>query len=71
MVLKELIFNSFYLRRRGGRTGNRFFILKGCGGLGKTDFNSFYFGRVWDLGELLKEHGCDFNSSNFGSVWWS
>ena len=33
MVLKELIFNSFYVGR--------------CGGLERTDFNSFYFGRVW------------------------
>ena len=34
MVLKEL----------------RFFTvstLGGCGGLERTDFNSFYFGRVW------------------------
>ena len=21
--------------------------LEGCGGLERTDFNSFYFGRVW------------------------
>ena len=34
MVLKELIFNSFS-------------TLGGCGGLERTDFNSFYFGRVW------------------------
>ena len=35
MVLKELIFNSFY-------------TLGGCGGLERTDFfNSFYFGKVW------------------------
>ena len=34
MVLKELIFNSFYF---GG----------GCGGLKELIFNSFYFGRVW------------------------
>ena len=35
MVLKELIFNSFY--------------LGGCGGLERTDFNSFYFGRCGGL----------------------
>ena len=33
MVLKEVIFNSFY--------------LGGCGGLERTDFNNFYFGKVW------------------------
>ena len=31
VVLKELIFNSVY--------------LGGCGGLERTDFNSFYFGE--------------------------
>ena len=33
MVLKELIFNSFYVGR--------------VVGLEITDFNSFYVGRVW------------------------
>ena len=33
-VLKEVIFNSFDLGR-------------GCGGLERTDFTSFYFGLVW------------------------
>ena len=33
VVLKEVIFNSFY--------------LGGSGGFERTDFNSFYFGRVW------------------------
>ena len=33
MVLKELIL-----------TGSN---LGGCGSLERTDFNSFYFGRVW------------------------
>ena len=33
MVLKELIFHSFY--------------LGGCGGLERTDFYSFYSGSVW------------------------
>ena len=41
MVLKELIFNSFYF---GG----------GCGGPERTDFNSFYFGEsVVVLKELI------------------
>ena len=35
MVLKELIFNSFYL------------WVGGCGGLERTDFNSFYFRQKW------------------------
>ena len=34
VVLKELIFLQFLL-------------LGGCGGLKRTDFNSFYLGRVW------------------------
>ena len=33
MVLKELIFTVS--------------TLGGCGGLERTDFYSFYFGRVW------------------------
>ena len=50
VVLKELIFNSFYF-------GRSVVVLKeliltfstcgGCGGLERTDFNSFYFWRVW------------------------
>ena len=35
MVLKELIFNSFY--------------FGGCGGLERTDFNSFYLGGCGGL----------------------
>ena len=38
MVLKELILtvSTFLVSTFGG-----------CGGLERTDFNSFYFGRVW------------------------
>ena len=40
MVLKELIFNSFYLGRCGGleRTDFNSFYLEGCGGLERSDF---------------------------------
>ena len=34
MVLKELDFNSFY-------------FAESCGGLERTNFNSFYLGKVW------------------------
>ena len=49
MVLKELIFNSFYF---GGvvvlkELNFTFSTLGGCGGLERSAFNSFYFGRVW------------------------
>ena len=49
MVLKELLFNSLYF-------GGYVVVLKeliltvsaftGCGGLERTDFNSFYFGGM-------------------------
>ena len=42
MVLKELIFNTFYIGRvHGGLERNRFLTLStlgGCGGLERTDF---------------------------------
>ena len=50
MVMKELIFNSFYcwegvvvLKEPIYKS----FYFRRCGGHDKTDFNSFYFGRVW------------------------
>ena len=49
MVLKELIFNSFYFGRVWWPSKNRFLtfsILGQCASLERTDFNSFYFGRV-------------------------
>ena len=50
MVLKELIFNSFYFGRVWWSWKNLFLTvstLGGSGGLERTDFNSFYFGRMW------------------------
>ena len=50
MVLKELIFHSFCIGREWWSWKNYFFtvsILGGCGVLEITDFNSFYFGQVW------------------------
>ena len=38
--------------------------LGGCSGLERTDFNSFYFGKV--CGSLERT---DFNSFYFGKVW--
>ena len=52
MVLKELILTVS--------------TLGGCGGLERTDFNSFYFQRVWSVLKQLI-----FNSFYFGRVWWS
>ena len=50
MVLKELIFNSFYIWEGvvvlKELIFNSFYFGR-CGGLERTDFNSFYFGRVW------------------------
>ena len=48
MVLKELIFHSFYFGRKWLVLKELIFTvstLGGCGGLERTDFNSFYFGR--------------------------
>ena len=50
MVLKKLIFNSFYFGEGVGLLKNLFLTvstLRGCGGLDRTDVNSFYIGRVW------------------------
>ena len=49
MILKELIFNSFYLGMGVVILKELIFnisTLEGCGGLEGTDFNSFYFGWV-------------------------
>ena len=50
MVLKELIFNKF-LHLEGVVVLKELILtvstLGMCGGLERTDFNSFYFGRVW------------------------
>ena len=55
--------------------------LGGCGGVDRTDFNSFYFWGVWQLKELIlivsTLRGCgsfertDFNSFYFERVWQS
>ena len=50
MVLKELIFNSFYLGGCGGLERlnfNSFYFREGVVVLKELIFNSFYFGRVW------------------------
>ena len=67
MVLKELIL-----------TGS---TLGWCGGLERTDLNSFFFGGCEVLKELILTvstlGGCgglertDFNSFFFGRLWWS
>ena len=49
MVLKEVIFNSFYFGWMWWSRKKRFLtvsILGGCGGLERSDFNSFYFGWI-------------------------
>ena len=51
MVLKEPILTVSTLGR--------------CGGLEKTDFNSFYFGECGGLERT------GFNSFYFGREWWS
>ena len=53
MVLKELILTVYTV---GGC---------GCGGLERTDFNSFYIAGVGG------PERTDFNSLYFGRVWWS
>ena len=50
MVLKELIFNSFYIGKVCGleRTDFLQFLLwEGVVVLKELIFNSFYFGRMW------------------------
>ena len=52
VVLKELIFNNVYFGRVWWSWKNWFLrvsLLGECGGLERTDFNSFCFGRVWLL----------------------
>ena len=69
MVLKELIFNSFYIGRCGGLERTEFlqFLLwEGVVVLKELIFNSFYFGE--DV-VVLKE--LNFYSFYFGRVWWS
>ena len=69
MVLKELIFHSFYFGRvwlvLKELIFNSFY-LGGCGGLERTDFSQFLF---WEGVVVLKE--LIFNSFYFGRVWWS
>ena len=54
--------------------------LLGCGGLERSDLNSFYFARVWQSSKKLNLpvsilQGCvslertDFNSFYIGKVW--
>ena len=50
MVLKELIFNSFYFGRCGGLERTDFYQFlhwEGAMLLKELNFNSFYFGIVW------------------------
>ena len=49
MVLKELILTVSTLGEYGSleRLTLIVSIFGGCSGLERTDFNSFYFGRVW------------------------
>ena len=50
MVLKEVIFNSFYFGRVWWSLKNSLFTvftLGGCGVLKELIFNCVYFGRVW------------------------
>ena len=70
MVLKKLIFNSFYFGG-GVRLLKNLFLtvstLRECGVvvLKILIFNSFYFGGVLILKELI------FNIFYFVMVWWS
>ena len=71
MVLKELIFNSFYfgwvwlslLKKKLILTVSN---LGGCGGLERTDFYQF---PLWEGAVVLKE--LIFNGFYFEQVWWS
>ena len=51
VVLKELIFNSFYIGRvlmvLKGLIFNSFYYWEGVVVLKELNFNSFYIGRVW------------------------
>ena len=57
VVLKELIFNSFYFQAQSGgfeRTDYEQLVLQagGCAGIERTDFEQFLH---WDSVEVLKE----------------
>ena len=59
VVLKELILNSFYIRK--------VVVLKNWyGGLDRIDFKQFLY---WEGVVILKE--LIFNSVSFGMLWWS
>ena len=50
MVLKEPIFTVSILEGHGDLERTHFLTLStlgGCDGLERTNFNSFYYGRVW------------------------
>ena len=50
MVLKELILNSFYFGRVSAFLKEMMLTvstLRQCGSLERSNFNSFYFGKVW------------------------
>ena len=70
MVLKQMIFNSFYFRV--GCAGlertdfTKFLLWEGCDGQKRTDF---YDVLLWEGVVVLKELLC--NSFLFGRVWWS
>ena len=67
VVLKELIFNSFYVGRVWWSWKNWIFtisMMEECGGLERTDFLQFLH---WEVVVVLKE--LIFYSSYFGEVW--
>ena len=70
MVLKELIFNSFFFQRVCGGLEKKSFLTvstsEGVVVLKELNFNSVHFWRMlWFLKELI------FNSFSFGRVWCS
>ena len=83
-VFKEQIFNCFYIEVVAVLKNLNLTVstLQRCGGLERTAFNSFYFGKgVGVLKELILTvstlQGCgslertDLNSFYFGKVWQS
>ena len=69
MVLKELIFNSFYIWEDVVLLKELIltdFTLERCGCLDSTNFQQFL---IWEDMVVLKE--VIFNSFYFRQVWWS
>ena len=76
VVMKELVFNSFYFGRVWWSWRNSFWTVstfRGCGGHERTNFEQFL---IWDgvvegCGDVVVLKELIMNSFYFQRVWWS